>query len=172
MLERHRSLKLDVNKLLIYIILLVPLLGCTFVRNETTGQESNVSSNFTVSRVIDGDTIELENGERVRYLGVETPEVSHPSKVPECYGVEATERNRDLVEGLVVRLLSDGEDRDSYGRLLRYVFVDGTFVNGILVWEGYAYSRSYGEHGRLYQTLVQLEASARDNKRGLWDICQ
>ena len=120
-------------------------------------------------RVIDGDTVELENGERVRYLGMDTPETVHPSKPVECYGPEASERNKDLVEGKTVRLLQDGPDRDSYDRLLRYV--DGTFVNGDLVWGGYAYASSYGDAPLLYQTLVQLERSTRKGDRGLWQVC-
>jgi micrococcal nuclease len=75
------------------------------------------------------------------------------------------------VEGKTVRLLQDGPDRDGYDRLLRYVFVDGTFVNGDLVWGGYAHARSYGDAPLLYQTLVQLERSAREGERGLWDEC-
>jgi micrococcal nuclease len=125
-----------------------------------------------VVRVVDGDTIELEGGERVRYLGIDTPETAHPDKPVECYGPEATARNRALVEGKAVELLSDGPDRDAYGRLLRYVFVDGTFVNGELVWHGYAFARSYGDQLRLYQTLVQLERAARENQRGLWRACE
>ena len=57
-----------------------------------------------VVRVIDGDTVELENGERVRYLGIDTPETVHPEKPMECYGPEASERNKELVEGKVVSL--------------------------------------------------------------------
>ncbi len=122
-------------------------------------------------RVVDGDTIEVQGGERVRYLGVDTPETVHPEKPVQCYGPEASERNRELVEGKTVRLVSDGQDRDAYGRLLRYVFADGVFVNGELVWEGYAFARSYGDDVMLYQTLVQLERSARENGRGLWGVC-
>ncbi|MFQ5826307.1 MAG: thermonuclease family protein [Dehalococcoidia bacterium] len=122
-------------------------------------------------RVIDGDTIEIDNGELVRYLGIDTPETVHPEKPVECYGPEASERNRALVEGKVVTLLRDGSDRDQYGRLLRYVFAEGTFVNGDLVWGGYAFARSYGDSPRLYQTLVQLERSAREELRGLWAVC-
>ncbi len=124
-----------------------------------------------VVRVIDGDTVELNCGERVRYLGIDAPETVDPEEPVECYGPEASERNKELVEGKVVTLLRDGSDRDSYGRLLRYVFVDGTFVNGDLVWGGYAYARSYNDPPRLYQTLVQLERSAREGQRGLWQEC-
>jgi len=126
----------------------------------------------TVLRVIDGDTVELENGERVRYLGIDAPETIHPEKPVQCYGPEASERNKELVQGKAVGLLRDGTDRDAYGRLLRYVFVDGAFVNGDLVWGGYAYARSYGDDPSLYQTLVQLERAAREERRGLWLACQ
>ncbi|MQF70526.1 thermonuclease family protein [SAR202 cluster bacterium AD-812-D07_MRT_10900m] len=124
-----------------------------------------------VTVVIDGDTVELASGERVRYIGIDTPETLHPDKPVECLGAEATARNRQLVEGKIVHLLADGEDRDQYGRLLRYVYVDNTFVNGQLVWEGLAFARSFGEQPRLYQTLVQLERSARENFRGVWIDC-
>ena len=124
-----------------------------------------------VARVIDGDTVELENGDRVRYLGIDTPETVHPNKPVECYGPEAYERNKGLVEGKRVRLLKDSSDRDAYDRLLRYVFVDGILVNGDLVWGGYAYARSYGDNAMFYQTLVQLERSAREGERGLWAAC-
>ena len=107
----------------------------------------------------------------MRYLGIDTPETVHPEKPVQCYGPEASERNKELVEGKAVSLLRDGADRDVYGRLLRYVFVDGTFVNGELVWGGYAYARSYGDAPSLYQTLVQLERSAREGRRGGWGNC-
>ena len=98
---------------------------------------------FLVSLVIDGDTILLESGESVRYLGIDTPETNHPRRGLECYGPEATERNRELVEGELVRLEFDTTDRDAYERLLRYVYVGNTFVNAVLVEEGFAYSYYY-----------------------------
>ena len=115
--------------------------------------------------------MELEDGRGGRYLGIDTPETVHPNKPIECYGPESTDRNRELVEGKVVDLQSDVIDKDSYGRLLRYVFEGGTFVNGVLVWEGYAYAKSYGEELRLYQTLVQLQRSSEELGAGLWSQC-
>ena len=151
---------------------LILVLAVAFVSGLACGNpDSGTFEDVLVVRVIDGDTVELENGERVRYLGIDTPETVHPDKPVECYGPEASERNKLLVEGKRVRLLRDGPDRDSYDRLLRYVFVGGTFVNGDLVWGGYAYARSYGDVPLLYQTLVQLERSAREGGRGLWKVC-
>ena len=153
---------------------LVSGLGCS----QNVALEFDIGTNGTrafeealVVRVIDGDTVELENGDRVRYLGIDTPETVHTDKPVECYGPEASQRNKELVEGKMVRLLKDGPDRDDYGRFLRYVFVDDTFVNGDLVWGGYAYARSYGDVPLFYQTLVQLERSAREGERGLWEAC-
>lgn len=124
-----------------------------------------------VARVVDGDTIVLANGERVRYLSVDTPETVHPTKPVQCYGPEASSRNKELVGGKTVELLADKQDRDRYGRLLRYVFVDGTFVNADLVWEGYARAYVWRGDERFAQTMVQLERAARDARRGLWGAC-
>ena len=101
-----------------------------------------------VEKVIDGDTILLKNGERVRYIGIDTPETVHPTKPVEYYGKEATQANRRLVENKVVRLEFDVQTRDKYGRLLAYVWVvhhgvDSIFVNAELVRQGYAKVSTY-----------------------------
>ena len=133
-----------------------------------------------VKRVIDGDTVELENGEKVRYLGMDTPETEHPDKPIECFGKEASEVNRVLVEGEMVKLKSSGNDRDGYGRLLRYVWVpyeiDGTkrdvFVNGHLVWEGLARVPAYTKGQDLYESLALMETIAQEREIGLWRECE
>ncbi len=101
------------------------------------------SATVQVVRVIDGDTIQVccVFGDRVkvRYIGVDTPETHHPMRGVEPYGKEAAEANRKLVDGKTVRLEFDVEQRDRYGRLLAYVYLeDGTFVNAWLVENGYA----------------------------------
>ena len=115
-----------------------------------------------VVRVIDGDTIELQDGSRVRYLGIDTPETGEP------YYSEATAKNRELVEGKVVELQSGLRDKDEYGRLLRYVFIDGTFVNAELVAQGYARAYIFNQDERFSQVLVQLEQYAKMKNRGPW----
>src|SRR5690606_37504664 len=77
---------------------------------------------ITVREVIDGDTIILENGDKVRYIGIDTPELDDNSKGVECYSVEATQENRNLVKDKKVRLYKDTNERDRYGRLLAYVY--------------------------------------------------
>lgn len=118
-----------------------------------------------VTAVIDGDTIEIEGGERVRYIGIDTPETD------ECYGSEATEANRELVEEKEVILIRDVEDRDKYGRLLRYVIADGRFINAELVRLGYAYPQSYGESLMFQQVLTLFGRYARQEGKGLWTAC-
>lgn len=119
-----------------------------------------------VTAVIDGDTIEIEGGEKIRYIGIDTPETD------ECYGPEATEANRELVEGKEVILIRDIENRDKYERLLRYVIADGRFVNAELVRLGYAEPRSYGESVMFQQVLTLFGRYAREEKVGLWSQCQ
>lgn len=117
-----------------------------------------------VTRVIDGDTIEIEGGYHVRYIGIDAPEKGEP-----FYG-EATEANRNLVEGKKVYLEKDVEDKDDNGRLLRYVWLDNTMVNAELVKLGYAYSYSYPPNVKYQQYFLQLEKEARDQKLGLWSL--
>jgi micrococcal nuclease len=127
-----------------------------------------------VVRVVDGDTIEVEMGGRrhtVRYIGIDTPEVADPRRPVMCYGEEASRRNRQLVEGKVVTLEKDVSETDRYGRLLRYVWVDGQMVNAVLVAEGYARTYTYPPDVKYAHLFLQLEREAREASRGLWGAC-
>lgn len=127
-----------------------------------------------VNRVVDGDTIELETGEKVRYVGVNTPESVKISSPVECFGKIASEKNKEMVEGKLVRLEKDVSDKDRYGRLLRFIYLeDGTFVNDVLVRDGYARVSTFPPDVRLADQFKTAEREARDAKRGLWadDTC-
>ena len=126
---------------------------------------------FKVAKVIDGDTIKLENGEVVRYLGIDTPETVHPSKPIECFGKEASGKNKELVEGKLVWLEKDITDKDKYGRLLCYVWVDDLFVNDYLVRQGYAYVYTYPPDVKYSKLFIQAQQEAQQNNRGLWAGC-
>lgn len=133
----------------------------------TVSEEATTSAPTTikVARIVDGDTIELENGQKVRYIGIDTPEIHGTS---ECYGQEAAAKNSALVLGKSVILEKDISDTDRYGRLLRYVYVDGLLVNEILVREGYAHASSYPPDVK-YQTQLQAAATlAQQEHKGLW----
>ncbi len=124
-----------------------------------------------VTRVIDGDTIEIEGGERVRYIGIDTPETVDPRKAVQCFGVEASKKNKEMVEGKMVRSEKDITDRDKYGRLLRYVWVGEKMVNRVLVEEGFAYSYSYPPDIKYQEEFAVAERVAREKKLGLWGSC-
>lgn len=122
-----------------------------------------------VERAVDGDTVVLVGGERVRYIGVDTPELHHPRKPVEFYAREAKEFNRRLVEGKRVRLEWDVERRDRYKRLLAYLFLeDGTFVNAELLRQGYAQLLTIPPNVKYADLFVQMQREARENRRGLW----
>jgi len=118
-----------------------------------------------VVEVIDGDTITIEGGYRVRYIGIDTPEV-YP--VAEDFGIEAWEANRALVEGKEVHLERDVSETDRYGRLLRYIYVNGIFVNAELVRLGLAEAKAYPPDTKYQDYLGELETEAREAERGMW----
>jgi len=124
-----------------------------------------------VVRIVDGDTIQVRLGERVeevRYIGVNTPEVHHPSKGEEPGGREAAVVNRELVNGRRVRLELDAQSRDRYGRLLAYVWVDETMVNAELVRRGFAQVMTVPPNVRHQSLFLRLQREARAAGRGLW----
>lgn len=119
-------------------------------------------------RIVDGDTIVLTGGVRVRYIGIDAPETKHPDKPVEHFGPQAAERNRQLVVGKRIRLEYDRERTDQYGRSLAYVHVDGRFINAELVAGGYAEARKYGDNRRYAELFDYLELRAREAGRGMW----
>jgi endonuclease YncB( thermonuclease family) len=123
---------------------------------------------FICEKVIDGDTIRLSNGEKVRLIGVDTPEFYHPLKPIEFYTKEATAFTKKLVEGKKVRLEYDNEKRDKYGRLLAYVYLeDGTFLNAEIIKQGYGFA--YTKYPFKYlEQFKEYEKQAREKELGLW----
>src|SRR5207245_9157740 len=114
-----------------------------------------------VTRVVDGDTISIAIGnqiEKVRYIGINSPEIHHPTKGREPYRDAAREANARLVDGRWVQLVLDVQARDSFGRLLAYVYVGSRFVNAELVWQGYAEAATYPRTSGKPSTLVASRA--------------
>ncbi|MFC1932975.1 thermonuclease family protein [Chloroflexota bacterium] len=140
--------------LVIIFFLLLPLCSC-----------SSLPDTARVIQVIDGDTITIEGGYRVRYIGIDTPEV-HPDL--EAFGVEAWQANRNLVEGREVRLERDVSEKDKYGRLLRYVWVDDILVNAELVKKGLARAKAYPPDTKYQDYFEQMEVEAREAEWGMW----
>lgn len=140
---------------------------------------SMVSSTAVVTRVIDGDTVDVlfddeKKAVRLRLLGINTPESVDPRRPVQCFGKEASKHMKDLVENKRVAVLSDvqADDRDKYGRLLRaLVLEDQTDVNGVMVAQGYAHAYlDFPLNKNRKAQLRRLEAEAKENGYGLWNI--
>lgn len=152
-------------RLNVFLALSFLLFGC--VGNSALDKE------YRVEKVIDGDTVELDNGQAVRYIGIDTPETRKREGekwvyAPDAYAEEAKEFNRRLVEGKPVRLEFDVQKKDKYGRLLAYCFAEDTFVNARLLEEGYALLYTLPPNIRYADMLVKKQEEARKNNRGLW----
>lgn len=124
-----------------------------------------------VEKVFDGDTILLTSGEVVRYQGIDTPEIAHMPKKAECLGDAAKKRNEKLVLGKNIRLVKDETNYDYYGRLLRYIYVDGELINEKLVREGLAFVVIYPPDEKLSEKLKIAEGLARKESIGVWKNC-
>jgi len=123
----------------------------------------------TVKWVADGDTILLSDGRRVRYIGIDTPEIDHERRRAEAFGLEAREANRSLVAGQRIQLAGDHEPRDRYGRQLFYVYLaDGTLVNAELLNLGLAIVLYKDPNTTLFSRLLEAQRNAMRAKRGLW----
>ena len=135
------------------------------------GDKLSTQETYLVTRVIDGDTIiVLIDGEEktVRYIGIDTPETVRQLKPVECFGQEASVRNKELVLGKMIRLIKDVSETDQYGRLLRYVYLDDEFINLSLVQGGFANAYSYPPDVKYTKLFKQAEQEARATKTGLW----
>jgi micrococcal nuclease len=128
-----------------------------------------------VERVVDGDTIVVRGGERVRLIGMDTPETVDPRKPVQCFGEAASRRTKQLLPvGTAVRLVYDVDRYDRYGRTLAYVYraADGLFVNASLVQDGYAVAYTVPPNVAHADQFVALQRDARRAGRGLWTKCR
>jgi micrococcal nuclease len=129
-----------------------------------------------VTKIVDGDTIHVRIGgrrEKVRYIGVDTPETHKPGTLVQCYGRAASAFNARLLAGRRVELRTDAESRDRYGRLLAYVYrrPDGLFVNAELVRRGFATILTIPPNVAHADEFLRLQRAARQAGRGLWAAC-
>lgn len=156
-----------------FTLALLTALSLTACGDEgTTVEEQPV----LVERVVDGDTIRLEDGRTIRYIGVDTPEIAHNStQEDDCYGPEAADFNEQLVLGKSVILEYDAEKTDRYGRTLAYVWL-GTgasrrMVNEELLFRGYGSLLIIEPNSAYEDRLAEAEASAQERGAGLWGAC-
>ena len=123
-----------------------------------------------VERVVDGDTLVIRGGERIRLIGVDTPETKHPDKRAQPFGQEAFEFTRRMAEGKQVQIRFDpGESKDRYGRTLAYVYVDGELLNERLIREGLGRAiLNYPFSADMKMVFRNAESAARSARRGVW----
>jgi len=145
----------------------------------TTDVSTQTQGVHVVSRVVDGDTIEVtKNGikEKVRLIGVNTPETVDPRKKVECFGKEASAYAKEILMNQKVTVVSDStqDTRDRYGRLLAYVYrEDGLFVNKHMIEEGYAYEYTYKAPYLFQKEFKEAQLKAQTEGKGLWaGVCE
>lgn len=142
------------------------LSGCGDSRTVDVVSERPAEETAMVVKVTDGDTIRVRfadgREEKVRYIGIDTPEMDQP------FGEEAKDANQALVAGREVRLVRDVSERDRYGRLLRYVYVGELFVNAELVRTGLAHAATYPPDVAFADYLASLQHEAESAGKGLW----
>ncbi len=132
---------------------------------------------YAVTKVVDGDTIEVNmNGqtEKIRMIGIDTPETKKPNAPVQCFGPEASEFAAQTLSGKSVRLEADSlsDNRDRYDRLLRYVYLqDGSFFEELMISKGYAFAYVSFPFSKEVQ-LSKLQEEARASNVGLWGACQ
>jgi micrococcal nuclease len=147
------------------------------ISEQSRESRNAISEKRLVIRVIDGDTIVVSPNEKVRLIGVDTPETVHPNKTVQCFGKDAKEFTRRMVEHKSIRLILDESNvarhhKDRYGRTLAYVyFDDGTMLNAELIRRGYAHTYTRFPFRHVVE-FRQLERIARSQAVGLWSSCQ
>ncbi len=155
------------------LLLLVAVLSASMVFGDasTVSDIPENTEKVLVSRVIDGDTVQLDDGRRVRLIGVDTPETVHPQKGVEPYGKESSNFTRSMLEGREVYLEYDVQLTDKYGRTLAYVWLeDGTFFNELLLLEGYAQVATFPPNVKYVERFLEAQKKAREAGAGLWSI--
>ena len=133
----------------------------------------NIPENQVI-RVIDGDTIEVYQNkkvEKIRMIGLNTPESVDPRKQVECFGIEASDRLKELIEGKIVNLETDEtqDKQDRYGRKLRYVFLGDENINQKMIADGYGFEYTYKVPYKYQNEFKEAQKSARKKSLGLWD---
>lgn len=148
--------------------------GDTLAADGTTATDDTATAGVEVTlvEVVDGDTIwvRMPDGseEKVRYIGIDAPEVPHESSAGEYLGEEATAHNTELLASSPLRLETDVEQRDEFGRLLAYVWAGGVFVNGRMVLDGYAWAHNYPPNLTRQDELWAAHDQARAAGVGVW----
>lgn len=164
--------------LLACLSILVVIQGFRVKDPDVIGVSDNISQGeyYKVLDVVDGDTIKIEEVGTVRAIGIDTPETVDPRKDIECFGMEASNKAKDLLENQLVRIEFDESQGavDKYGRVLAYIYLeDGRMFNEIMIKEGYAHEYTYDSEYKYQSDFKIAETFAKESQKGLWGvICQ
>jgi micrococcal nuclease len=149
------------------------------VKQSSVSQEIATRENAKVLKVIDGDTIRVlinNKEDTVRLIGIDSPEVVDDEKPVQCFGKEASSKAKEILSSKTIVLESDPTqgNRDEYGRILRYVFLeDGTSFDKLMLSEGYAHEYTFKGNPYKYQSeFIQAEREAKGENKGLWKACE
>lgn len=170
---------LDSIKEIIIGLLVIIAATITSVNSDTISNENlDLIQNYQVIKVIDGDTIEVfidGKIEKVRMIGINTPETVDPRRPVQCYGKEASNKLKELLHDKVIRLESDEtqDSYDKYNRALRYVFLNEENINKKMVSEGFAFEYTYKKPYKFQKDFKEAERKAQENNIGLWndEVC-
>jgi micrococcal nuclease len=174
--------KRNIRILQVAVLIMAALIYTGFKNAPFNKTPSHHEKYYIVSRVIDGDTLKLDGGQRVRLIGIDTPEVHYSEKLLrdvdksdrdiktiQAMGAKASDFTKTLCEGKRVKIVTDVQSKDRYGRTLAYVYLeDGTFVNAKILEEGYAEVMTIPPNVKYSGYFLQLQKEARDKRRGLW----
>ena len=143
---------------------------------EASASGEIVGERVKVIEVVDGDTIKLNTGQTVRFIGIDTPETKDPRRPVGCFGKEASAETKNLLDGREVILKKDVSDVDKYNRILRYVYLplpngQTLFVNDYLIRAGFAKVSTYPPDVKYTEQFIEAERQAREGNKGLWGRC-
>lgn len=142
---------------------------------ESTTFSTTTTKYYTVIKIIDGDTIEIETIGKVRLIGIDTPETKDPRKEVQCFGQEATNKITEIIgKGRVFIEYDESQGlTDKYGRTLVYIFLeDGTFINYEMIKQGYAFEYTYNKPYKYQSMFKEAQIDAQSNLNGLWGSCE
>ncbi len=152
----------------VIIVIIISFAFAGIASQKTSSMPSNVEKAL-IARVIDGGTIQLNDGRKVRLIGVDTPETVHPQKEVEYYGKEASDFTKSMLEGKEVYLEYDVQSMDKYGRTLAYVWLsDGTLFNELLVLKGFAQVATFPPNVKYVERFTAAQRQAIEAQAELW----
>jgi micrococcal nuclease len=161
-------------RLLATLLVTIALAGFAYISTHSTLPVSSTPGMIPVVKVVDGDTIDVKldgHTQRIRLIGVDTPEVVDPRKPVQCFGKQASVYTHSVLDNQQVKLATDPtqDNKDVYGRLLRYVYLaDGTLFNLQLIQQGYAHEYTFQVPYQFQDQFRQAQAQARQQNKGLW----